>query len=69
MEKIGKAQVVHDDEQQEKKNKQHSKMRNQETMLREDINSKREEQSVKLQQQDHSKNYVGIKPLTHSSLL
>ena len=27
MEKIGKAQVVHDDEQQEKKNKQHSKTR------------------------------------------
>ena len=67
--KKGKVQVVHDDEQQEKKNKQHSKMRNQETTLREDINSEREEQSVKLQQQDHSKNYVGIKPLTHSSLL
>ena len=52
-----------------KQNKQHSKMRNQETTLREDINSEREKQLVKLQQQDHSKNYVGIKPLTHSSLL
>ena len=37
-----------------RKNKQHSKARNQETKLREDINSKREEQSVKPQQQDHS---------------
>ena len=31
-----KVQVVHDDEQQEKKNKQHSKTRNQETKLSED---------------------------------
>ena len=30
-----------------KKNKQHSKTRNQETKLREDINSEREEQLVK----------------------
>ena len=45
-----KVQVVHDDEQQEKKNKQHSKTRHQETKLREDINSEREEQSVKPQQ-------------------
>ena len=37
-----------------KKNKQHSKTRNQETKLREGINSKREEQSIKPQQQDHS---------------
>ena len=55
MEKIGKAQVVHDDEQQEKKNKQHSKTSNQETKLREYVNSKKEEQSVKPQQRDHSK--------------
>ena len=55
MEKIGKAQVVHDDEQQEKKNKQHSKTSNQETKLREYVNSKKEEQSVKPQQLDHSK--------------
>ena len=54
-EKKGKVQVVHDDEQQEKKNKQHSKTRSQETKLREDINSEREEQSVKPQQRDHSK--------------
>ena len=45
-----KVQVVHDDEQQEKKNKQHSKTRTQETKLREDKNSEREEQSVKPQQ-------------------
>ena len=36
-----------------KKNKQHS--RNQETKLRENINSEGEEQSVKPQQRDHSK--------------
>ena len=54
-EKKRKVQVVHDDEQQEKKNKQHSKTRSQETKLKEDINSEREEQSVKPQQQDHSK--------------
>ena len=50
-----KVQVVHDDEQQEKMNKQHSKTRNQETKLREDINLEREEKSVKPQQRDHSK--------------
>ena len=38
-----------------KKNKQHSKTRTQETKLREDKNSEREEQSVKPQQWDHSK--------------
>ena len=37
-----------------KKNKQHSKTRNQETKLREDINSEREEQLVKSQHWDHS---------------
>ena len=37
----------------------------QETKLREDKNSEREEQSVKPQQQDHPKDYDGIKPLTH----
>ena len=51
MKKLGEVQVVHDDEQQKKKkNKQHSKTSNQETKLREYINSKREEQSVKPQQ-------------------
>ena len=37
-----------------KKNKKHNKISNQETKLREDINSEREEQSVKPQQWDHS---------------
>ena len=59
MKKLGEVQVVHDDEQQKKKrkkkNKQHSKTSNQETKLREYINSEREEQSVKPQQRDHSK--------------
>ena len=60
MKKLGEVQVVHDDEQQKKKkkkkkNKQHSKTSNQETKLREYINSEREEQSVKSQQRDHSK--------------
>ena len=55
MKKLGEVQVVHDDEQQKekkkkKKNKQHSKTSNQETKLREYINSEREEQSLKSQQ-------------------
>ena len=51
MKKLGEVQVVHDDEQQKKKkNKQHSKTSNQETKLREYINSEREEQSIKPQQ-------------------
>ena len=56
MRKYGKVHVVHDDEQKEKKeNKQHNKKRNQESKLRDSINSEREEQSVKPQQRDHSK--------------
>ena len=54
-EKLDRVQVVHDDEQLGKKNKKHNKRSNQETKLREDINSEREEQSVKFQQRDHSK--------------
>ena len=51
MRKYGKVQVVHDDEQKEKKeNKQHNKKRNQESKLRDSMNSEREEQSVKPQQ-------------------
>ena len=56
MRKYGKVHVVHDDEQKEKKeNKQHNKKRNQESKLRDSMNSEREEQSVKPQQRDHSK--------------
>ena len=51
MRKYGKVHVVHDDEQKEKKeNKQHNKKRNQESKLRDSMNSEREEQSVKPQQ-------------------
>ena len=50
-----KVQVVHDDEQQEIIEQTAQQIRNQETKLREDINSEREEQSVKPQQRDHSK--------------
>ena len=49
-EKLESVQVVHDDEQLGKKNKKHNKRSNQETKLREDINSEKEEQSVKPQQ-------------------
>ena len=51
MGKYGKVHDVHDDEQiRKKKNKQHNKKRNQETKLRESMNSEREEQLVKPQQ-------------------
>ena len=63
-----KVQVVHDDEQQEKKNKQHSKTRNQETKLRKDINSEREEQSVKPQQRDHSQRLCWHKTFNSSKV-
>ena len=43
-EKLERVQVVHDDEQLGKKNKKHNKRSNQETKLREDINSEKEEQ-------------------------
>ena len=50
MRKNGKVQDVHDDEQiRKKENKQHNKKRNQETKLRESMNSERKEQSVKPQ--------------------
>ena len=48
-----------------KQNKQHNKKRNQETKLREDINSEREEQSVKPNNETTPKDFVGINPLTH----
>ena len=48
MRKYGKAHVVQDDEQKEKKeNEQHNKKRNQETKLRDSMNSEREEQLAK----------------------
>ena len=48
-----------------KKNKKHNKISNQETKLREDINSEREEQSVKPNNETTPKDFVGINPLTH----
>ena len=49
-------QEVHDDEQLEKKKQTTQQTEgSQETKLREDKNSKREEQSVKPQHRDHSK--------------
>ena len=71
MKKLGEVQVVHDDEQQKKKkkkNKQHSKTSNQETKLREYINSEREEQSVKPQQRDHSKRLRWHKTINSSNV-
>ena len=56
MGKYGKVHDVHDDEQiRKKENKQHNKKRNQETKLRESMNSERKEQLVKPQQRDHLK--------------
>ena len=55
-EKKGKVQDVHDDEHQEKIEQTAQQQKsNQETKLRESINSVIEEQSVKPQQRDHSK--------------
>ena len=65
-----KVQDVHDDEQQGKK-KEHTaqqKEGNQETKLREDINSEREEQSVKPQQRDHSKRLRWLKTFNSSNV-
>ena len=56
MRKYGKAHVVQDDEQKEKKeNEQHNKKRNQETKVRDSMNSEREEQSIKPQERDQLK--------------
>ena len=41
--------------ERERENKQHNKKRNQETKVRDSMNSEREEQSVKPQQRDQSK--------------
>ena len=69
MRKYGKVHVVHDDEQKEKKeNKQHNKKRNQESKLRDSMNSEREEQSVKPQQQDHSKRLCWYKTFNSSNV-
>ena len=54
-----------------KKEKEHTaqqKEGNQETKLREDINSEREEQSVKPQQQDHSKRLRWLKTFNSSNV-
>ena len=50
MRKYGKVHVVHDEQIRKKDNKQHNKKRNQETKLRDSMNSERKEQSVKPQQ-------------------
>ena len=69
MRKNGKVQDVHDDEQiRKKENKQHNKKRNQETKLRESMNSEREEQSVKPQQWDHSKRLCWHKTFNSSNV-
>ena len=69
MRKNGKVQVVHDDEQiRKKENKQHNTKRNQETMLRDGMNSEREEQSVKPQQRDHSKRLRWYKTFNSSNV-
>ena len=69
MRKYGKVHVVHDDEQKEKKeNKQHNKKRNQESKLRDSMNSEREEQSVKPQQRDQLKRLRWHKTFNSSNI-
>ena len=65
-----KIQEVHDDEQQEKKKQTTQQTEgSQETKLRVDKNSKREEQLVKPQQRDHSKRLQWHKSFNSSNVI
>ena len=52
----------------ERENKQHNKKRNQETKVRDSMNSEREEQSVKPQQRDKSKRLRWHKTFNSSNI-
>ena len=68
MSKKGRVQVVNDEEQQEKIKQTAKKEGNQETNLRENISSEREEKSIKPQQEDHSKRLCWHKTFNSSNV-